>query len=76
MIRYYEYLYLAVAICLAIFIAMSIDEMNTTAVIGMVAATAVSAFMYSFRRQQRLLYEAEERERIAELEEQAGEDDD
>lgn len=76
MIRYYEYLYLAVAICLAIFIATSIKEMNTTAIIGMVAATAVSAFMYSFRRQQRMMYEAEDRERLEQLEEEAGEDDD
>ena len=76
MIKYYEYLYLAVAVGLAIFLAMSYKEMPTTGVIGMSVATGVAAFMYSFRRKQRILLEKYEQDRIEELKKQAGEDDD
>ena len=76
MIRYDEYLYLAVAIGLAAFIAVSYEEMPSTAVIGMSVAAGVSAFMYSFRRQQRLKLEQFEQERIEELRKQAGEEED
>ena len=75
MIRYYEFLYLAVAVGLAAFIAVSYNEMPSTAVIGMSVGAGVAAFMYSFRRQQRIKLEQIERERIEELKEQAGEDD-
>ncbi len=75
MIRYYEYLYLAVAIGLAAFIAMSYKEMPTTSVIGMSVGAAVASFMYSFRRQQRIKLEEMEREEIEELKKQAGEED-
>lgn len=75
MIRYYEYLYLAVAVGLAGFIAVSYKEMPTSAVIGMSVGAAVASFMYSFRRQQRIKLQELEREHIEELKEQAGEDD-
>lgn len=75
MIRYYEYLYLAVAVGLAGFIAVSYKEMPTTSVIGMSVGAAVASFMYSFRRQQRIKLEEFEREEIEELKKQAGEED-
>ncbi len=76
MIRYYEYLYLAVAVGLAGFIAFSYKEMPTNAVIGMSVGAAVASFMYSFRRQQRIKLEELEQEHIEELKKEAGEDHD
>ncbi len=76
MIRYYEFLYLAIAVGMAGFIAFSYKEMPINAVIGMSFGIAVASFMYSFRRQQRIKLEELERKHIEELKKEAGEDSD
>lgn len=68
MIRYFEYLYLAVALGLVAFLAMDFQEMTTGNIIVLMVGILLSSFMYSFRRKQRQVLEAEDRKEMEALE--------
>lgn len=72
--RYIEYVYLVVAVAVAAFIAMNIKHMAIHQVILTGLGLCIAAFMYSFRRTQRILFEKREQEELEELKKKAGED--
>jgi hypothetical protein len=55
--RYLEYIYLIGSVILAVYIATNYKHLDTYAVIGLGIGTGLMAFMYSFRRSQRLMME-------------------
>lgn len=55
--RYIEYAYLVVAVALGIYLATQYRHLTTGQMIAMGAGAAIASFMYSFRRQQRLIAE-------------------
>jgi flagellar biosynthesis/type III secretory pathway M-ring protein FliF/YscJ len=60
--RYLEYIYLAWAVVIAAYIASSYKHLSALAMVGLCIAAGLMAFMYSFRRSQRLLIEKMARE--------------
>jgi uncharacterized membrane protein len=58
---------LVAAAGLAIFLAMSWEEMPMSARIGIIVAIVISTFMYSFRRMIRIKLEQADREEEAQL---------
>ena len=74
MIRYFEYLYLLVAVGLVGFMAFNFEDMSTGNIVVMMIGIVLSSFMYSFRRKQRMVMEEAERKRIQELEDEVNED--
>lgn len=69
--RYIEYIYLAVAVGLVAFFAGNFNDLTTANIIALIAGIIISSFMFSFRRQQRLVIEREERRRLEEMQRQA-----
>lgn len=67
--RYLEYIYLIGAVFIGAMIATNYKNLSTFAFIGLCIATGLMAFMYSFRRSQRLLMEKMEQEEQEEEEE-------
>ncbi|MEM7038046.1 MAG: hypothetical protein AAF570_13770 [Bacteroidota bacterium] len=74
--RYFEYIYAVVAVGLVAFLASNAKYMTTMNYIAVIIGILISSFMFTFRRNQRMLFEAEERKRIAELEAEAYDDED
>ena len=57
MMRYLEYVYLLVAAGIAVFIAVSFQELALTSKVLLSFAAMLCSFMYSFRRKQRVMME-------------------
>lgn len=74
--RYLEYIYLIGAVFIGAMIATNYKNLSTFAFIGLCVATGLMAFMYSFRRSQRLLMEKMEQEEEDEDEPEAEATDD
>jgi K+ transporter len=74
--RYLEYIYLIGAVFIGAMIATNYKNLSTFAFIGLCIATGLMAFMYSFRRSQRLLMEKMEQEEEDEDEPEAEATDD
>ncbi len=63
MMRYLEYVYLLVAVGIAVFMAVSFKELSLGSKVLMSFAAMLCSFMYSFRRKQRaMMEEFEEKE--------------
>lgn len=60
--RYLEYIYLLFAGLIAAYIATEYKHLSTFAFVGLCLAAGLMGFMYSFRRNQRLLFEKMDRE--------------
>lgn len=60
--RFLEYIYLLFAGLIAAYIATEYKHLSTLAFIGLCLAAGLMGFMYSFRRNQRLLFEKMDRE--------------
>jgi uncharacterized membrane protein len=73
--RYLEYIYLAGAIAIAAYLGTSYQDLPTLTFIGLCIAAGLMAFMYSFRRSQRLLFEKLEREQPDDEEEAEAEEE-
>lgn len=73
--RYLEYIYLAWAVVIAAYIASSYKHLSVLAMVGLCIAAGLMAFMYSFRRSQRLLIEKMAREQPYPEEEDEEEED-
>ena len=71
--RYIEYIYLVVAGVLLAYLATEYEKMGTTNFIAILAGIGISAFMFSFRRNQRLKFEELDREEFAKEEEEEAE---
>lgn len=71
MSRYFEYIYLIVAIGLVAFLAFNYKDLGTGPFIAILVGTLLSSFMYSFRKKQRQVMEAEE---ARQMQEEEGED--
>lgn len=74
--RYLEYIYLAWAVVIAAYIASSYKHLSVLAMVGLCIAAGLMAFMYSFRRSQRLLIEKMAREQPDPEEEDEDEEED
>ena len=74
--RYIEYVYLVIAIGLVGYLTTHYADFNNTNKIAFIIGIVLASFMFSFRRQQRLRMEAEEREELRRLEEEVNDDDD
>lgn len=74
--RYFEYVYLLIAVGLVFFLATNSKYLSTPQMIAVVVGTVISSFMYSFRRNQRRQFEEEDRKWLEEQEKEAGQDDD
>ena len=68
--KYFEYVYLALAIMCLIFLATEYNNINTRTLIYVLIATGIFSFMYSFKRQQRIRYEDYVEEQMKKLEEE------
>ena len=75
MLKYIEYVYLTVGIGLVAILMVNYSSLTTVNLIAFVVGIALSAFMFSFRRKQRKIREAQEAERIKDLEESIKDDD-
>lgn len=73
--RYFEYVYLVVAVGLLFFLATEYKHLQTTNIIAIFVGMGISSFMFSFRRSQRIKFEQLEKEELEELKREAGEDD-
>lgn len=69
--KYIEYIYLGAAFVLVVLLAQGFADFTQTQKILVCAAIGVTAFMFSFRRRQRLAFERSEKQRIQKLEEEA-----
>ena len=74
--RYIEYIWLAAAVSLTIFFAISIKEMTTTNMAGFLVGIVLASFMYAFRRRQRKIQEARDLEEERALEESLKDEED
>ncbi|MCB0836234.1 MAG: hypothetical protein KDD63_06110 [Bacteroidetes bacterium] len=68
--KYFEYVYLALAIMCLIFLATEYNNINTRTLIYVLIATGIFSFMYSFKRRQRIRYEDYVEEQMKKLEEE------
>lgn len=73
--KYFEYTYLAVALGLMVFLIFWYDEMENSNRLALIVGIVISSFMFSFRRSQRIKFEAQEQEELERLKEEAGEDE-
>jgi hypothetical protein len=72
--RYIEYVYLLIVVVVGAFITTNFKDMAIHQVILTGLGLCIAAFMYSFRRTQRLMYEKREQEELEEMKKNAGED--
>lgn len=76
--RYFEYVYMAVAVGLVVFLATNYKYFTTLNVIAVMVGIGIASFMFTFRRSQRIMLEAEEARRLEDgddSEEEEAEDD-
>lgn len=76
MIRYFEYVYLLVAVGLLAFLAVDYEELTFSNKMVMYIGIGIASFMFSFRRKQRIAFQKADEERLEKLREEAGEGDD
>jgi hypothetical protein len=62
MMRYLEYAYLLAAIAIAVFMAVTFKELPTSNKVMLALGGMLCAFMFSFRRKQRIMLEEYDRE--------------
>jgi hypothetical protein len=75
MMRYFEYVYLLVAVCISVFIVVNYKNMTMTNVVMSSLGAGISAFMFSFRRSQRQIFERQEAEDLDKLKQEAEDGD-
>lgn len=74
--RYFEYVYLVVAVGLMIFMVSSYKDLQAVNYVGIIVGILISTFMFAFRRAQRIAADKREAEEIKKLEEEIGNDGD
>ena len=68
--KYFEYVYMALAIMCLIFLATEWNTIPTRTMVYVLIATGIFSFMYSFKRRQRIRYESFVEEQMRKLEEE------
>lgn len=73
--RYMEYIYLMIAVGLCVFLVSGFQDFSLSQKLMVFFAIALTAFMFSFRRKQRLIMERREAEEIEQIKKELDEEE-